>query len=340
VDYDLSEVLFVATSNSMDMPLPLVDRMEVIRIAGYTEAEKLAIARNHLLPKTLKEHGLKAEDVVLSDEALRHMIRTYTKEAGVRELTRNLAKLARKVVKAQLLNRVSLPLTIDINDWVDYLGVEVYRFGLAGSQPQIGKVTGLAWTQLGGELLSIEAVKMPGSGHLKLTGKLGEVMQESAQTAWSWVRSHSSELGLAIDFYEKIDVHLHVPEGATPKDGPSAGIAMVTVLVSLLTDTPVKNTLAMTGEVTLLGEVLPIGGLKEKLLAAVRGGIEVVLIPWGNQKDLRDLPPEITKNLRICLVRWVDEVLKDGLEYLGQTADMALLDASASRETDGLSKIH
>jgi ATP-dependent Lon protease len=340
VDYDLSEVMFVATSNTLDMPEPLKDRMEIIRLSGYTENEKLAIAQEHLLPKSLKDSGLKKHELVLDDAAMLQVIRAYTREAGVRELARMLMKIARKVVKAALLKEKKLPVHVHVSDLESYLGAEIYRFGVAGQKPLVGKVTGLAWTQLGGELLTIEAVKMPGNGQLKLTGKLGEVMQESVQAAWTWVRSHTEALGLAQDFYQTMDVHVHVPEGATPKDGPSAGIAMVTALVSLVTEAPVKNTLAMTGEITLLGEVLPIGGLKEKLLAAVRGGIDTVLIPIGNQKDLQDLPQEIIKNLHIYPVGWVDEVLKYGLEYSPQTEGMALFKPSADVLVGEVTKMH
>ncbi len=316
VDYDLSEVMFVATSNSMDIPEALLDRMEVIRLSGYTEQEKHHIAQDHLWAKQLEDHGLKESELILTPAALTAIIQTYTREAGVRSLDRELAKLARKAVKHIMLTEKSVPITIDVDDIEDYLGVARYRFGLADTQNRVGQVTGLAWTSVGGELLTLEATVMAGKGRLVRTGKLGDVMKESIEAAMSVLRARSDQFGIARDYFENQDFHLHVPEGATPKDGPSAGIGICTALVSAATGIPVRCTLAMTGEITLRGEVLPIGGLKEKLLAALRGGITTVLIPHDNVRDLKDIPDEVKNVLNIRPVRWIDEVLSLALEYM------------------------
>ena len=313
VDYDLSNVMFVATSNSMDIPEPLLDRMEVINLAGYTEAEKLEIAKKHLFPRQLEAHGLKTGELVVTDEALQRMIQLYTREAGVRLLDREIAKLCRKVVKQLVLNEKQPPVRIDEESLEKYLGVARYRIGLADEQNQIGQVSGLAWTRVGGDLLRIEATKMPGKGKVVTTGQLGSVMQESTQTAMSVIRSRSKQLGLVEDFYEKYDLHLHFPEGAIKKDGPSAGIAVCTAIASVFTEIPVRADVAMTGEITLRGAVLPIGGLKEKLLAALRGGIKKVLIPHENVRDLKEIPQEITSQIEIVPVEWIDEVFKHAL---------------------------
>ena len=316
VDYDLSEVMFVATSNSMDIPEALLDRMEVIRLSGYTEQEKHHIAQDHLWAKQLEDHGLKESELILTPAALTAIIQTYTREAGVRSLDRELAKLARKAVKHIMLTEKSAPITIDVDDIEDYLGVARYRFGLADTQNRVGQVTGLAWTSVGGELLTLEATVMAGKGRLVRTGKLGDVMKESIEAAMSVLRARSDQFGIARDYFENQDFHLHVPEGATPKDGPSAGIGICTALVSAATGISVRCTLAMTGEITLRGEVLPIGGLKEKLLAALRGGITTVLIPHDNVRDLKDIPDEVKNVLNIRPVRWIDEVLSLALEYM------------------------
>ncbi len=316
VDYDLSEVMFVATSNSMDIPEALLDRMEVIRLSGYTEQEKLHIAQDHLWAKQLEDHGLKMSELVLTPAALTAIIQTYTREAGVRSLDRELAKLARKAVKQMMLGEKTAPITIDADDLEAYLGVARYRFGLADTQNRIGQVTGLAWTSVGGELLTLEATVMPGKGRLVRTGKLGDVMKESIEAAMSVVRARGDQFGILADYFEKQDFHLHVPEGATPKDGPSAGIGICTALVSAATGNPVRCAVAMTGEITLRGEVLPIGGLKEKLLAALRGGITTVLIPHDNVRDLKDVPDEVKNQLDIHPVRWIEEVLALALERL------------------------
>jgi ATP-dependent Lon protease len=321
VDYDLSNVFFVCTSNSMNIPAPLLDRMEVIRLPGYTEDEKLGIARRYLVPKQIKNNGLKKGELDITDAALVDIIRYYTREAGVRGLEREISKVARKVVKAQSLNQANakklFPKTIvDQMDLEKYSGVRKFSYGLAEEQSQVGIVTGLAWTQVGGELLSIEAVSVPGKGRQIKTGSLGDVMQESIQAALTVVRSRAQSLGLADDFHEKSDIHIHVPEGATPKDGPSAGIGMCTAMISVLTGIPVKANVAMTGEITLRGQVLPIGGLKEKLLAAHRGGIKHVIIPHENEKDLIEIPDNVKSNLQIHAVKWIDEVLEIALERM------------------------
>ncbi len=316
VDFDLSDVMFVATSNSFNIPPALLDRMEVIRLSGYTEDEKVHIARQYLLPKQMKANGVKVDELNVADTALRDIARYFTREAGVRGMDREIARICRKVVKAQLTKKKDGKVQVTAKNLDKYLGVRRYTFGIAEKANQIGQVTGLAWTEVGGELLTVEAARLPGKGKVDTTGKLGEVMQESIKAAISVVRSRAKGLGIAEDFYEKNDLHIHLPEGATPKDGPSAGIAITTALVSVLSGIPVRCDVAMTGEITLRGEVLPIGGLKEKLLAAARGGIKTVLIPEENQKDLAEIPHEITKDLTIVPVRWIDKVLEMALERL------------------------
>lgn len=316
VDYDLSDVMFVCTSNTMNIPAPLLDRMEVIRIPGYTEDEKVNIARRYLVPKQMKQNGLKESEIAISDEALLDIVRYYTREAGVRSLEREIAKIYRKAVKQFTLNEIDAPVDLNAEMLSDYSGVRRHNFGRAEEDSKIGQVTGLAWTQVGGELLSIEAVAVSGKGRHVKTGSLGDVMQESIQAATTVVRSRSQLLGIPANYHEKYDVHIHVPEGATPKDGPSAGIAMCTALVSVLTGTPVRATVAMTGEITLRGEVLPIGGLKEKLLAAHRGGIDTVVIPKENKRDLAEIPDNIKADLEIKPVKWIDEVLEIALERM------------------------
>lgn len=315
VDYDLSDVMFVCTANSMNIPPALLDRMEVIRLSGYTEDEKLNIAQKYLVKKQAENNGLKATEVTLTEAALLDIIRYYTREAGVRGLEREIAKVCRKVVK-EAASQKKIAVTVDSEQLEHYLGVRKYRYGVAEEQDQIGQVTGLAWTQVGGELLTIETAVIPGKGQLIKTGSLGEVMVESMTAALTVVRSRAQVLGLAPNFYEKQDVHFHMPEGATPKDGPSAGIGMCTALVSALTKIPVRADVAMTGEITLRGEVLAIGGLKEKLLAAHRGGIKTVIIPHDNIKDLKEIPELVKADLDIKPVKWIDEVLETALQYL------------------------
>jgi len=321
VEYDLSDVMFVATANTMNIPAPLLDRMEVIRLSGYTEDEKIAIARQYLLPKQMKNNGIRAEEMHMAESALRDIVRYYTREAGVRNLERDVSKICRKVVKSLLLKesegkqrRGKGPIEINSKNLDKYLGVRRFTYGIAERKNQVGQVTGLAWTEVGGDLLTIEAVSVPGKGKTTTTGKLGEVMNESIAAALSVVRHRSKQLGIAPDFYTKTDLHIHLPEGATPKDGPSAGAAVCTAIVSILTDIPVRCDVAMTGEITLRGEVLPIGGLKEKLLAAGRGGIKTVLIPEENVKDLVEIPDEIKNRLDIHPVRWIEQVLEQALE--------------------------
>jgi ATP-dependent Lon protease len=310
VDLDLSEVMFVCTANSMNIPAPLLDRMEVIRLPGYTEDEKMNIGRRYLVPKQMKSNGVKDSELKLSDAALLDIVRYYTREAGVRNLEREIAKICRKAVKQMLLHKKDeSSVSVTPKNLDKFLGVRRFRYGKAEDMNRVGQVTGLAWTEVGGELLTIEAAVVPGKGKLQHTGQLGEVMQESIQAAMTVVRSRAQVLGLDGEFYQKHDVHLHIPEGATPKDGPSAGIGMCTALVSALTKIPVRSDVAMTGEITLRGEVLPIGGLKEKLLAAHRGGIKTVLIPDENEKDLVEIPDNIKGNLQIKPVKWIDEVL-------------------------------
>ena len=315
VDYDLSDIMFVCTSNSMNIPGPLLDRMEVIRIPGYTEDEKVNIASRYLLPKQIKNNGLSKNEASIDEGAIRDVIRYYTREAGVRNLDREIAKLCRKVVTKNVKDKSDSAIKITKDDLDDYLGVRKTDFGKAVEDNQIGQVTGLAWTQVGGELLTIEASAVTGKGRMIKTGSLGDVMQESIQAAMTVVRSRAQSLGIPPDFHEKKDLHIHVPEGATPKDGPSAGIGMCTALVSVYTDIPVKADVAMTGEITLRGEVLKIGGLKEKLLAAHRGGIKTVIIPQGNEGDLREIPDNIKADLDIKPVQWVDQVLEIALQY-------------------------
>ena len=314
VDYDLSDVMFVTTANSLDMPRPLLDRMEIIRLSGYTEDEKVEIAKRHLLPKIFEENAIKSSELSISEEAIRNIIRYYTREAGVRNLEREISNIARKAVKEILLSSgKTKKVAVTEKNLEKYLGVIKYRFGEAENTDHVGVTTGLAWTEVGGDILFIEAVDMPGKGKVTETGKLGDVMKESIETAYSVVRSHSKELGIDPEIFEKTDLHIHVPEGATPKDGPSAGIAMYTTMVSVFTKIPVKKDVAMTGEITLQGRVLPIGGLKEKLLAALRGGIKTVLIPKDNEKDLAELPDNVKKEMKIIPVSDVAEVLKVAL---------------------------
>ena len=314
VEYDLSDVMFVATANTLNIPPALLDRMEVIRLSGYTEDEKLNIATRYLLPKQMKNHGLKENELAVSEAALRDVTRYYTREAGVRAMEREISKICRKIVKALLLKDKKKKITVSSLNIGKYLDVRRYTYGIAEEKNQVGQVTGLAWTEVGGELLTIEAVALPGKGKTITTGKLGEVMQESIQAALSVVRSRSVALGIPEDFYQKNDIHIHLPEGATPKDGPSAGVGICTAMVSVFTGIPVRASVAMTGEITLRGEVLPIGGLKEKLLAAHRGGIKMVLIPEDNVKDLAEIPENIKNKLDINPVKWIDQVLNFALE--------------------------
>ena len=316
VDYDLSDVMFVATSNSLNIPSALLDRMEVIRLAGYTEDEKTHIALSYLLPKQIKGNGLKAGEIAVEESAIRDIIRYYTREAGVRALEREISKICRKVVKLLLLKKEAAPIKVDGSNLDKFLSVRRYDYGLAAKQNQVGQVTGLAWTEVGGDLLTIEAAVMPGKGNTIRTGSLGDVMKESVEAARSVVRSRGRKLGITEESFEKKDIHIHFPEGATPKDGPSAGIAITTALVSVLTGIPVRADIAMTGEITLRGEVLPIGGLKEKLLAAHRGGIKLVLIPEENIKDLTDIPDNVKNAIEIVPVRWIDKVLELALEKM------------------------
>ncbi|BBM02861.1 Lon protease [Microbulbifer sp. GL-2] len=315
VDYDLSDVMFVCTSNSMNIPGPLLDRMEVIRIPGYTEDEKLNIAQRYLVPKQRKANGMKDNELDLSDDAIRDIVRYYTREAGVRGLDREIAKICRKIVTEHVRNPSDEKAVVKPDQLEELLGVRKFDFGRAEEEDKIGIVTGLAWTEVGGELLNIEASAVPGKGRMIKTGSLGDVMQESIQAALTVVRSRSQALGIGPDFHETRDIHIHVPEGATPKDGPSAGIAMCTALVSVLTNIPVRSDVAMTGEITLRGEVLRIGGLKEKLLAAHRGGIKTVLIPADNERDLKDIPDNILQDLVVKPVKWIDQVLELALEH-------------------------
>jgi ATP-dependent Lon protease len=314
VDYDLSEVMFICTSNSMNIPGPLLDRMEVIRIPGYTEDEKVAIAEKYLIPKQCKANGLKANELDIDQDTLRDVVRFYTREAGVRGLERDIAKICRKTVTKNVRDNTNESVYLKPEGLEDMLGVHRFDYGRAEAENQIGQATGLAWTQVGGELLNIEASVIPGKGNMVKTGSLGDVMQESIQAALTVVRSRAQQLGIRKNFHREHDIHIHVPEGATPKDGPSAGISMCTTLVSVLTGIPVKSTVAMTGEITLRGQVLKIGGLKEKLLAAHRGGITTVIIPYDNARDLKEIPDNIKNDLEICPVKWIDEVLEIALE--------------------------
>jgi ATP-dependent Lon protease len=321
VEYDLSDVMFVATANTLNIPDALLDRMEIIHVSSYMENEKINIATRYLVPKALKNNGLKPEEINISESALRDIVRYYLREAGVRGLEREISKICRKVVKSLALKERSKKVTINSRNLGNYLGVRRYSYGVAEKNNQVGQVTGLAWTEVGGELLTIETAVLPGKGKTTTTGKLGDVMQESIQAALSVVRSRAARLGINEEFYQKTDLHIHLPEGATPKDGPSAGIGMCTAMVSALTDIPVRADVAMTGEITLRGEVLPIGGLKEKLLAAQRGGIKVVLIPEENTKDLAEIPDNIKNKLEIHPVKWIDQVLEMALERMPEEAE-------------------
>jgi len=354
VDYDLSDVMFIATSNSLNIPTPLLDRMEIIRLSGYTEDEKINIAMQYLVPKQMKRNGVKEGELVVDESAVRDIIRYYTREAGVRSLDREIAKICRKVVMQVTLNEdkkkasksktvsKAKPKAIKVTEknLHDYLGVRRFDYGVAESENRIGQVTGLAWTEVGGELLTVEAVALPGKGTIQCTGQLGDVMKESVSAAWSVVRSRAESVGLAPDFYEKKDIHVHVPEGATPKDGPSAGIAMTLAMVSAFTKIPVRADVAMTGEITLRGEVLPIGGSKEKLLAALRGGIKHVLIPKDNVKDLEEIPENVKTGLTIHPVKWIDEVLALGLEAQPEqwAAELAVAETPQTSKTKSRTK--
>ncbi|WP_445940710.1 endopeptidase La [Pseudomonas sp.] len=340
VDYDLSDVMFLCTANSMNIPGPLLDRMEVIRLPGYTEAEKINIAIKYLAPKQVQANGLKKVELVFEDAAIRDIIRYYTREAGVRGLERQIAKVCRKVVKEHSTEK-RFQVTVTADSLEHFLGVRKHRYGLAEQQDQIGQVTGLAWTQVGGELLTIEAVVVPGKGQLIKTGSLGDVMLESITAAQTVVRSRAKSLGVPVDFYEKQDIHIHMPEGATPKDGPSAGVGMCTALVSALTQIPVRADVAMTGEITLRGQVLAIGGLKEKLLAAHRGGIKTVIIPEENVRDLKEIPENIKQDLQIKPVKWIDEVLQIALQYAPEPLPDAapMVSKDEKRETDSKERI-
>ena len=336
VDYDLSEVMFVATANTLNIPSPLQDRMEIIRISGYTEDEKLNIATRYLVEKQKRNNGLNDEEIVFRKSALVDIVRYYTREAGVRSLEREIAKICRKVAKELLLNEIKRTVTVTSRSVRKYLGVRQFRYGKAEDENRVGQVTGLAWTEVGGELLTIEAAVMPGKGKQSYTGKLGDVMQESIQAAMTVVRTRSKQYGIPLDFYQKQDVHIHVPEGATPKDGPSAGIGMCTAVLSAITSIPVRSDLAMTGEITLRGEVLPVGGLKEKLLAAHRGGVKFVLIPHENEKDLAEIPNNVKAGLEIKPVRWIDEVFAFALERLPESIDETADEANVeSANEDG-----
>ena len=341
VDYDLSDVMFLCTANSMNIPAPLLDRMEVIRLPGYTEAEKINIAIKYLVPKQTEANGLKKGELSFAEDAIRDIIRYYTREAGVRSLERQIAKVCRKAVK-QHAGAKRIKECVDAGNLEQFLGVRKYRYGLAEVQDQVGQVTGLAWTSVGGELLTIEAVVVPGKGQLIKTGSLGDVMGESITAALTVVRSRAKSLGVAVDFHEKRDIHIHVPEGATPKDGPSAGIGMCTALVSALTNIPVRADVAMTGEITLRGQVLAIGGLKEKLLAAHRGGIKTVIIPEENVRDLKEIPENIQQDLQIKPVKWIDEVLQIALQYAPEPLSDAAPEIVAkdeSREAESKERI-
>ncbi|WP_422448225.1 MULTISPECIES: endopeptidase La [unclassified Endozoicomonas] len=335
VDYDLSDVMFVCTSNSMDIPGPLLDRMEVIRIPGYTEDEKLNIAKRYLVPKQIKRSGLRKGELSFADDAVLDIIRYYTKEAGVRGLEREIAKVCRRAVKQEALSEKDRKSAVTTEVLEDFLGVRKFTYGRAEDQDQIGQVTGLAWTSVGGELLTIESVAVPGKGQIIKTGSLGDVMQESIQAALTVVRSRAAAMGIEPDFHQKNDLHIHVPEGATPKDGPSAGIGMCTALVSILTGIPVRADVAMTGEITLRGQVLAIGGLKEKLLAAHRGGIKKVLIPEENRRDLKEIPDNIKDDLEIIPVQWIDEVLEVALSYMPEALPEKALEVADSEQKTG-----
>jgi len=336
VDFDLSDVMFVATANTMNIPPALLDRMEVIRLAGYTEDEKINIAIRYLMPKQVANNGLEAHEIEISETAVRDMIRYYSREAGVRNLERDISKICRKVVKDLLLKPEKTKVIVTPENLNNYLGVRRFNYGLAEEQDQVGQVTGLAWTEVGGELLTIETAVIPGKGKHSATGKLGEVMKESIEAAMTVVRSRSEILGIDNELFQKNDIHIHVPEGATPKDGPSAGIGMCTAIISALTKIPVRANVAMTGEITLRGEVLPIGGLKEKLLAAHRGGITTVLIPAENEKDLVEIPDNIKQNLDIKPVHWIDEVLAVALQYMPVPVDKKAEEEQGKNEGDSV----
>lgn len=339
VDFDLSDVMFVATANTMNIPPALLDRMEVIRLAGYTEDEKINIALRYLVPKQIKNNGLKPHEIEMTEAAVRDMIRYYSREAGVRSLERDISKICRKVVKALLLKSVEGKVVITAENLGDYLGVKRFNYGVAEEQDQIGQVTGLAWTEVGGELLTIETAVIPGKGKHSATGKLGDVMKESIEAAMTVVRSRSAILGIDNEVFQQNDIHIHVPEGATPKDGPSAGIGMCTAIISALTKIPVRASVAMTGEITLRGEVLPIGGLKEKLLAAHRGGITTVLIPAENEKDLVEIPDNIKGNMIIKPVHWIDEVLEVALQYVPVPIEKKAVDEQAKSDADAVKSL-
>jgi ATP-dependent Lon protease len=313
VDYDLSDVMFLCTANTMRMPRPLLDRMEIIHLPGYTEEEKVEIAKRHLLPKQMNENGLKDDEWSISDSALRDVIRYFTREAGVRNLEREIANLMRKAVKEIAVEADVTAIKVTVRNLGKYAGVRKYRYGETEAEDLVGVVTGLAWTEAGGELLTVEAILMPGKGKMTITGKLGEVMQESIQAANAYVRSRAVEFGIEPPLFDKRDIHVHVPEGAVPKDGPSAGVAMATAIISAMTRIPVRKDVAMTGEISLRGRVLPIGGLKEKMLAALRGGVTTVIIPKDNEKDLVEIPEIVTKGLNIIIATTVDEVLEHAL---------------------------
>jgi len=338
LDYDLSDVMFVTTANSLNLPQPLLDRMEIIRLEGYTEDEKVEIAKRHLLPKQIEAHGLKEGEFALTDAGLRDLIRYYTREAGVRTLEREVAKLARKSLR-RILEKKATAVTIDADNLSEFAGVRKFRFGVGEEEDQIGAVTGLAWTEVGGELLTIEAVTVPGKGQVATTGKLGDVMKESVQAAFSFVKSRAPAYGIKPSIFARKDVHIHLPEGAVPKDGPSAGVGIVLSMVSTLTGIPVRRDFAMTGEVTLRGRVLPIGGLKEKLLAALRGGITTVLIPQENEKDLEEIPTNIREELKIIPVRHVDEVLELALTRPTTAIDWTEADELAGQPTSGIASV-
>jgi ATP-dependent Lon protease len=336
VDYDLSNVMFVTTANTLNIPPALMDRMEIIRLAGYTEDEKLEIAKRHLIPEQITAHGLEAGEWTVEDSALKEVIRRYTREAGVRSLEREIAKLARKAVK-EILTSSKSAIVVTAENVHDFLGVPKYRYGEAELEDQVGIVTGLAWTEVGGELLTIEGVMMPGKGRMTVTGNLRDVMKESIQAANAYVRSHSVDFGIHPSLFEKRDIHVHVPEGATPKDGPSAGIAMTTAIISVLTGIPVRKDVAMTGEITLRGRVLPIGGLKEKLLAALRGGIKTVIIPEENAKDLAEIPNEVQTKMDIIPVSKLEEVLKVALVRMPESItwdEVAEAEALEAKDAD------
>jgi ATP-dependent Lon protease len=340
VDYDLSDVMFVCTANTLNIPAPLLDRMEVIRLPGYTENEKMNIAEKHLMPKQLGLNGLNEGELTIPEETMYDVIRHYTREAGVRNLEREIAKLCRKSVRSLLTKKKgkARPITITSKNLEDYLGVRKFRYGIAEQQDRVGLVNGLAWTEVGGELLTIEGAVIPGKGKTTYTGRLGDVMQESIQAALTVVRGRAKGWGIEKDFFETHDIHVHVPEGATPKDGPSAGITMCTALVSALTNIPVKANVAMTGEITLRGEILPIGGLKEKLLAALRGGIKTVLIPEENKAELKQIPDDIKKGLEIIPVRWIDQVLAVALQRLPQVIESLEITPEMSKAALHVSK--